>query len=64
MIIIIIKYVAIVNLSKIIHLSHPLCALWLEISSTYFQDGDATADDNIVTDIFHYASCFTSDEGQ
>jgi len=36
----------------------------LEISSTYFQYGDATADDNIVTDIFHYASRFTGDEGQ
>lgn len=36
----------------------------LEISSTYFQDGDATADDNIVADIFHYASCLTGDEGQ
>lgn len=36
----------------------------LEISSTYFQYGDATADDNIVADIFHYASRFTGDEGQ
>lgn len=36
----------------------------LAVSSTYFQDGNAAADDNIIADIFHYASCFTSDEGQ
>jgi len=46
----------------------PVCpspfARQLGISSTYFQNSDATTDDNIVTDILHYASRFTGDEGQ
>jgi len=41
-----------------------LFARQLGISSTYFQNGDATTDDNIVTDILHDASRFTGDEGQ
>lgn len=41
-----------------------LFARQLEISSTYFQYGNATADDNIVTDMFHYASRFAGDESQ